>query len=157
MPPKPKHSSTWRQCLYLPPRQELIPQGTRLHSSHFCLFFPWLGEGGDLWGAEMSHLACHSPPGFRAEGLPQSPNLHSPWDPSLPPRFTSLLLGKTENTIPVPGICSFPTPSIGTQHASSPARVPEPSRLPDVCIYMESNLLHPLPPSPALSSNPQPR
>lgn len=65
---------------------------------------------GRVGETEMSHLACHSPSYFRVEGLPQSPNLHSPWDPSLPSRLTRLFQGKTENTHPSSSnlLLSFP-------------------------------------------------
>lgn len=140
-----------------------VPRGTRLHSSHLCLFFTWLGEAGwPVWGGggetEMSPLACHSPSCFRVQGRPQSPNLHSPVALPSHPGLPDCFRARQRTPIPAPYICCSPFPSLTTGQASSPALVPEPSRLPDTCICIWNPIFHtPLLPRPSLSANPQPR
>lgn len=114
-----------------------------------------LGGGGET---EMSHLACHSPSCFRVEGRPQSPNLHSPGALPSHPGLPDCFRARQGTPIPAPYICCSPFPSLTTGQASSPALVPEPSRLPDTCICIRNPTFHtPLLPRPALSANPQPR
>lgn len=148
-PSKPKHSS----ILDVVPAVATQPiANSPGHQPAFFLSLPAFpmvgGEVNDLWGPDMTHLACYSPPGFRVEGLHSHPTRIPTGTPTSHPGSHCLASGQEGKHHSSHSICCFLSPP-SRYNVSSPALVPKPSRLPDVCICMESDLLHLPPPSPA--------
>lgn len=90
------------------------------------------------WRDSPSHPTC-IPPGT----VPSHPGL------------LDCFRARQRTTIPAPQICCSPFPSVTTGQASSPALVPELSRLPDTCICIWNPIFHTrLLPRPAFLQTP---